>query len=285
MEAPQTIDLWPGEPPDGLLQHDEPETLRDETGPDQRLNRIIGNLTRPRMSVLRPAGDHPSRAAVLVFPGGGYRDLWVDKEGYDIARWLNTLGLTALVVQYRVMPASTPENFRQIPAETIRTVMAASLADGRRALGVARLRASDWGLDPDRIGVIGFSAGGHLALNLLVNGGPGNPEAADPVDRQRSDPDFSILAYPAVPEDIASLRADCGPVFLAQAADDTMTPANSTTRLLLALLDKKVPVEAHIFRQGGHGFGLGIEGGPVRRWMDLCEDWLRQLGYLDSTRG
>jgi acetyl esterase/lipase len=222
---------------------------------------------------------------VLVFPGGGYRDLWVDKEGYDIARWLNTLGLTAIVVQYRVMPASTPEDFSQIPPETIQSVLAASLADGQRALGLARQGAGEWGIDPDQIGVIGFSAGGHLALNLLANSGPGDPDVPDPVDRQRSNPDFSILAYPAVPEDLARLRADSGPVFLAQAADDDMTPANSAARLLLALLDKKIPVEAHFFRQGGHGFGLGIEGGPVRRWMDLCEDWMRQLGYLDPARG
>ena len=281
MQPPEAFELWPAGPPDGLLQHGQAEILNDHTGPDQRLNRIFASVSRPSITIHRPIGQAASRTAVVVFPGGGYKDVWIDKEGYDIARWLNTLGVTAFVVKYRVLPGSAHDlPYEQLPSALMEEVMAASLADGLRAVRWVRQRSAQWQIDPNSTGVIGFSAGGHLILRMLEQAGQGDPGSADPVECMSSRPDFSILAYPAVPGELGDLPADSGPVFIAQAADDEMTPATGAVRLLQELLKKNIPVEAHIFRQGRHGFGLGIEGGGVRNWMLLCENWLRELGSL-----
>lgn len=281
MQPPFEIPLWPASPPDGLLQHGQVEIFEDRTGPDQRLNRMYACITQPALTVHPPVGPQVSRAAVIVFPGGGYREVWIDKEGHDIARWLNTLGLTAFVVKYRVAPASAAgKSFRELPAALVQEILAASLADGQRAVRLVRQRSPEWQVDPDRVGVIGFSAGGHLILRLLGQSGPGDPAALDPVERLNSQPDFSILAYPGVQPDSLDLPANTGPVFIAQGSDDTTTPAPGAAQVLQVLLEKNIPVEAHFFRRGRHGFGLGIEGGGVRGWVSLCETWLRELGYL-----
>lgn len=281
MQPPIEIPLWPASPPDSLLQHDQAEVFDDRTGPDQRLNRMYASVTQPALTFHPPTGSQVSRAAVIVFPGGGYREVWIDKEGHDIARWLNTLGLTAFVVKYRTAPASTAgASLRELPEALILEVLAASLADGQRAIRLVRQRSPEWQIDPDRLGAIGFSAGGHLILRLLGQSGPGDPASADPVERLSSKPDFSILAYPGVQADSLDLPANTGPVFIAQGSDDTTTPAPGAVQVLQALLDKNIPVEAHFFRHGRHGFGLGIEGGEVRGWTSLCEGWLRELGYL-----
>jgi len=281
MKPPVEIRLWPAAPPDGLLQHGEAEVFSDHTAPDQRLDRRYASVTRPTITVHRPVGPRISRAGVVIFPGGGYQDIWIDKEGYDIARWLNTLGLTAFVVKYRVGPQSARDlPFDQVPETLMKEVLAASLADSQRALRLVRQRSAEWGIDPDAIGVIGFSAGGHLILNLLLHAGAGDLASPDPIDQMNSKPNFSILVYPDTDLDLASLPADTGPVFIAQAGDDHVTPAAGVVSLMQVLLEKNVPIEAHIFQRGGHGFGLGIEGGPVRSWMSLCESWLRDMGYL-----
>ena len=149
-----------------------------------------------------------------------------------------------------------------------------------RAMRLVRHRAGEWNIDPQRIGAIGFSAGSHLIIRLVEQADAGNPDAADPVERSSSRPDFSILLYPGVPPDLTGLRAGIAPVFIANASDDPLTPPQGAVRLYQRLLEIGVSAEMHMFREGSHGFGLGLPGGSVRNWMRLCEDWMRDLGYL-----
>jgi acetyl esterase/lipase len=269
--------LWPQAPPDGLLQHDRPEELADTTGADQRLNRIYSRVSKPTLTLFPAPAKRTTGTAVVVFPGGAYRELWIDKEGYDIARWLNLLGVTAIVSKYRTGPASLA--FASA-GDLWSQVTAASLADARRTMRLVRYHSAEWEIDPGRVGTIGFSAGGHLILRLAALADPGRPDAEDPVERCSSRPDFSIPAYPAVPDELSNLPADTGPVFIVNASDDPLTQPQGAVRLYQALHERRIPAELHIFREGGHGFGLGIQGGSVRNWMHLCEEWMRDLGYL-----
>jgi acetyl esterase/lipase len=213
----------------------------------------------------------------VVFPGGGYQDVWVDKEGHDVARWLNLFGVAAIVVKYRTAPAGAER-------ETVRNaVRQATLADAKRAVRLVRYHANEWGIDPQRVGTIGFSAGGHLILRLAMQADVGQPDAIDPVERCSSVPAFTIPVYPGVPPDLSALGPDVGPMFVVNGSRDRLTPPQGAVRLGQALLEAGVPVELHLFSQGEHGFGLGIAGGSTRRWPDLCEEWMRDLGLLASS--
>ena len=235
------LDLWDQGPVEGLVQYSSAEVLNDQTGDDQRLNRVYSNVSHPTITVHKAPKEHATGAAVVVFPGGAYRDVWIDKEGHDIARWLNLFGVTAIVVKYRTAPIPASEDVRD-------KVLVDSLADAKRAMRVVRHHAHEWGIDPNRIGTIGFSAGGHLILRLAAQADGGSPDAADPVERLSSRPDFSILIYPAVPPDISDLGADVGPMFVVNGGQDELPPAQ----------------------------------GAMRQWMDLCETWMCELGYLVS---
>jgi acetyl esterase/lipase len=267
------LDLWDQGPVEGLVQYSSAEVLNDQTGDDQRLNRVYSNVSHPTITVHRAAKERATGAAVVVFPGGAYRDVWIDKEGHDIARWLNLFGVTAIVVKYRTAPIPALEDVRD-------KVLVDSLADAKRAMRLVRYHADEWGIDPNRLGTIGFSAGGHLIIRLAGQADNGSTNADDPVERMSSRSNFTIPIYPAVPPDLSDLGADVGPMFVVNGGQDELTPAEGAMRLCSALLEAEIPVELHLFRQGEHGFGLGITGGATRQWMDLCETWMRELGYL-----
>ena len=271
----RVLDLWKQGPPGGGIQYSDPEIFADQTGDDQRLNRVYSNVSQPAITVHPAAQERATGAAVVVFPGGGYRDVWIDKEGHDVARWLNLFGVTAVVVKYRTAPTNAKETMRD-------AVLQDTLDDAKRAMRLVRHHAREWGIDPDRVGTIGFSAGGHLILRLAAQADGGQPDAADPVARPSCRPDFSILIYPGVPPDLSDLGSDAGPMFILNGGQDALTPPQGAVRLCQALQEAGVPVELHLFRQGEHGFGLGLTGGSVRRWMDLCEEWMRELGVLAS---
>ena len=268
------LNLWDQGPPDDLVQYSAPEVFADQTGDDQRLNRLYSNVSQPTLTVHRAPPGRANGAAVVVFPGGGYRDVWVDKEGHDVARWLNLFGVTAIVIKYRTMPTGAEKNMRD-------TILQATLADAKRAMRLVRHHAPEWGIDPERVGTIGFSAGGHLILHLAAKADGGQPDAADPVERQSCVPTFTIPVYPGMP-DLSDLGPDTGPMFIVHGSQDTLVPPQGSLRLYQALLEAGVPVEMHLFGQGAHGFGLGITGGTARRWPDLCEEWMRDLGFLAS---
>lgn len=269
--------LWPDSPPDGLLQHGEPEMFIDHTGADQRLNRVYGLVSQPSFSVHKPLPDKHTGAAVVIFPGGGYRDVWIDKEGYDAARWLNTIGVTAIVVKYRTGPRDRPIFGDETLMEA---VMQATLADAKRAMRTVRHHAAEWQIDPQRIGTMGFSAGGHLLLHLAAKADTGDATAHDPIEQQDCTPSFSIPIYPAFPRELPTDYAKLGPMFMAIASDDTLTPAKDAANATAMLLEQNVDIELHVFRKGTHGFGMGIAGGPVRHWLMLCEEWLRDLSLI-----
>jgi acetyl esterase/lipase len=225
----------------------------------------LGNVSDPTLTFYPAPPDRNSGAVVLVFPGGGYQILALDLEGTEVCEWLNSLGINAALVKYRVPPA--PQALRY----------SAPLVDAQHALEVVRSHAAEWRIDAHRIGVLGFSAGGHLAA-LASN--------------SAFRPDFALLIYPgylAEETDLTKLAseltvsANTPPTFLIQTEDDPVHVENSLV-YFAALKKHKVPVEMHIFAKGGHGYGLRQTAEPVTEWPKLAEAWLRARGLLNSPR-
>lgn len=274
--APVEIPLWPGEPPLSVAG-DQPEAyLPLEPGQDPDITRL-GNVSRPSMTVYPAPSEKRTGTAVLVCPGGGYSILAMKHEGSQVAEWLNAIGVTAAVLKYRV-PAPPGEPVHRRP-----------LLDAQRALSLLRARAGDWGVDPQRIGVLGFSAGGHLAAWLLCEGDRRAAGYPAGVDDPSCRPDFGILIYPAYLAAAQSRREQPairpeqkpGPVFLVHAADDSLGPENSL-EFFLTLKRAGVPAELHVFQRGGHGFGMLRGGLPVHDWPARCAEWMRANGWLST---
>lgn len=275
----QVIDLWPGGAPGETGGTGEE---RDMTKPNEGLvagQRVIrlGNVSRPTLSVYRPPAGRESGAAVMVCPGGGYHILAMDLEGTEVCEWLSSVGVTAFLLKYRV-PAR-PGLARHAPA----------LQDAQRALGLLRHRASEWNLDPRRIGVLGFSAGGNLSAMLSNHAGPRSYNAVDAADGASCRPDFTLLIYPAyltlekegdklVPE--VTVTSNTPPAFVAMAQDDAVRVENALF-YTLALKQAKVPVELHVYPTGGHGYGLRPSKDLVSTWPKRAEEWLRSRGWLE----
>ncbi len=223
-------------------------------------------VTTPTITIY-PASTGKPAPAILVCPGGGYDHLAIDKEGIEIAKWLNSLGITAAVLKYRV-----PGN------------RDGALQDALRAIRLLRSRASDWNIDPTRIGAMGFSAGGHLSARLSTNFDHNAYPALDEIDRASARPDFVVLVYPAylevkgqlAPE--LSLRAKIPPTLILHNEDDTAYIRSS--KVYHAALDAAhIPNEFVLFATGGHGYGLRSTQ-DVKAWPDRCEKWLRKIGVL-----
>jgi len=271
---PEEIPLWPGDPP-LTVAGDKPEAyLPPEPGQDPDITRL-GNVTRPTLTVYPAPPETRTGTAVLICPGGGYYILAMKHEGTQVAEWLNSLGVTAAVLKYRV-PAPPGEPAHRRP-----------LLDAQRAMSLLRVRAGDWGVDPQRVGVLGFSAGGHLAAWLLCEGDRRTPGYPAGTNEPSCRPDFGILIYPAYlaaaerqrEQPVLRPEQKPGPVFLVHAADDKLGPENSL-EFFLALKQAGVPAELHVFQQGGHGFGMLQRGLPVHDWPARCADWLRANGWL-----
>jgi acetyl esterase/lipase len=276
--AEHAIPLWPKSAP-GENGDIGPE--RDTTGPTGALvggRGVIrlGNVSVPTLTVYRPSKEKDTGAAVLVFPGGGYSILALDLEGTEICEWLNSIGVTGILVKYRV------------PARAGQPRWAAPLQDAQRALRMVRKRAGELKLDPKRIGVLGFSAGGHLAAAASTNFDRRTYDAVDEADAVICRPDFSLLIYPAyltVKEDGDKLSpelrvtVETPPTFLVQAEDDGVRVENSLF-YYAALRNAKVPAEMHLYAAGGHGYGLRPSANLVTTWPKRAEEWLRSLGVL-----
>jgi acetyl esterase/lipase len=239
-----------------------------------------------------PASRRASRTAVIVAPGGGYSNLASDHEGRQVAAWFNAMGVTAFVLKYRIGPRY------HHPIE---------IGDAQRAVRTVRARASEFGIAPDRIGMMGFSAGGHLASTAGTRFDLGAADAADPVERVGSRPDFLILGYPVISFDPAIAHAgsvrsllgehpdprlldelssdlhvtpDTPPTFLFHTTADTSVPVENSVRFYLALRKAKVPAEMHIFENGPHGVGLVLEDPALGVWPTLLANWLRGRGLV-----
>jgi acetyl esterase/lipase len=247
---------------------------------------------KPKITVYRAPADKANGAGMIVCPGGGYRNLASDHEGKQVAEWMNTLGLSAFVVQYRVGP-----RYRH----------PAPFQDAQRALRLVRSKAKDFGLDGTRLGIIGFSAGGHLASATGTRFDEGVPHAPDPVERMSSRPDFMILAYPVISlaspfthkGSLASLLGDrpdprlmqelstesrvtprTPPTFLFHTADDPTVPAENSIAFYSALRAANVAAELHVFAHGPHGVGLAQQDHALSAWPRLCAAWMDAMGFL-----
>lgn len=265
--APEIISIWPG---DGKRDDDPAAVLQEELPqrPDGLVR--ITNVSRPTIHVWRPA--HPDGRAVVIFPGGAYNALAAEHEGTQIAQWLCDQGITAFVTKYRV------------PRRDGLDKHAVALQDAQRAIRLVRSRADVFDIDPQQIGVLGFSAGGNLAALTVHHSDRQSYPPADSIDAVRANPDFAILIYPAylTAEDTADgldpmiqpLKSskDYPPIYLAVAADDRFAP--DSLHYLLHLHRAKVPAELHVYASGGHGKGLRESGGPFAQWTRSCARWL-----------
>ncbi|MGA2722055.1 MAG: alpha/beta hydrolase [Bryobacteraceae bacterium] len=266
---PKEIPLYPGAAPGSEnATYAEQETI----GPQDHIRRI-SNITHPVLLEYLPESAKVTGTVWIVCPGGGFRYLAIDYEGTDVARWLNANGVAALVLKYRV--ARTGDDGEKDPAtaqDRRKTAMAFGLADGQQAVRMVRSHAAEWGIVPDRIGIIGFSAGGYVAAAVALH-----HDAA-------SRPNFAAPIYPAVPADI-TVPADAPPLFLAQADDDaSLSTVDNTVRLYTAWKKANIPAEMHIYLKAGHGFGMKKLGLPTDTWIDRFHDWLGLEGLLKPVR-
>ncbi len=276
-----TLLLWPQSAP-GAQTGAAPEV--DTTNPKN--NNLIagkplirlGNVSNPTLTLYQPKGKSTG-AAVVVFPGGGYTILAIDLEGTEVCDWLTSSGIACVLVKYRV-PESGP-----YPKSR------AALQDAQRAVGLVRQHAAEWNIDPKRIGVLGFSAGAHLAAALSTHFEQRLYDPVDAADQLSCRPDFAVVVYPgyiAVEEQNFALNADIHPIdktppsFIVQAEDDGVHVENATV-YFLALKDAKVPAELHIYAQGGHGYGLRRTELPVTGWPQLVETWLKTIHMLTAS--
>ncbi len=279
------VRIWPGAVPDAL-PHPPPETV----GRDWPK---VTNVSEPTMTRYPPRGRNTG-AAVVVFPGGGYQMLAMDLEGTEICDWLTSRGITCVLLKYRV-PNSGPtwvDNHRYYPR------VQTALQDAQRTIGLVREHAAEWGVDPHRVGVIGFSAGGHLVAAVSTHFDHRTYAPVDAADRFSSRPDFALAIYPGhlwvhEDEDRATrdgndlgLRpdihptADSPPTFIVMAEDDRVDGVEQALAYYVALHKAGVPTEMHLYARGGHAFGLRKPNLPVGQWPELAETWLYTIGVL-----
>ncbi len=270
-----TLSLWP-HPEAGAGPEVDATTAKDNLIAGKPLIRLT-NVSNPSITLYRPSGNDTG-AAIVVFPGGAYRILAIDLEGTEVCEWLNSVGVNCVLLKYRV-PDSGP-----YPKSS------AALQDAQRAMGMVRAHADEWHIDPHRVGVLGFSAGAHLAAALSTHFERRLYDAVDDADHSSCRPDFAVIVYPgylalaeqnfaANPE--IKVTEQTPPSFIVQAEDDPVHVENSTV-YFLQLKNAKVPAEMHLYAQGGHGYGLRPTDLPVTRWPKLVESWLRTIRVLPA---
>ena len=282
----QVIPLWEGDPPN---YKESGEVTIWDTSDIVR----VRNVQKPDIAVFLPSKKNTTGEAVVICPGGGYHILAYDWEGSDIARWLNSKGISAFVLKYRLPGSSNNITPRLSP-----------LMDAQRALRMVRAHAEQWNLDPERIGIMGFSAGGHLASTLSTHFDSGDPDSEDPIERQSCRPDFSILIYPVItfsdgfthqgskrallgenPEEELvkyysnelQVNENTPPAILIHSADDGSVPVENSLSYFDALMKFNQQSELHVYPYGGHGYSLAIGKGHLSTWPDRVIDWIRYL--------
>jgi acetyl esterase/lipase len=291
----ETINLWPNGSP-GAPAALPVETVRERSKDPAYNDRYVFGISRPRMAVFRPA--KPNGAAVMITPGGGYNWVVVDKEGYEMARWLTARGVTVFVLFYR------------LPHEGWAAGPNTPLQDAQRAIRLIRHRASRYGLDPTRVCAMGFSAGGHLCADLLTRFDARLYDPVDAADRLSARPDLAAPIYPVVSMALATAHsgsrknliganptpelerahsphlnvpANAPSTFLLHAEDDASVVVENTLLLRAALLARKIAVETHLYADGGHGFGLRLaRGKTVEGWEELFLNWAAKKGLFAS---
>jgi len=273
---PLIVPVWPGDAPGerGSQMEEKWMPARPEARPVKRLS----DVSRPTLAVYQPPESQATGTAVVVCPGGGYSILAMDLEGEEVAAWLNSRGVTAIVLKYRV------------PARKDQPRHLAPLQDAQRAVSLARSNAAAWKIKSDRIGILGFSAGGHLSAATATNGDQRQYTAIDAVDQISCRPDFAVLIYPAylVQKDGSlspeiRVSAKTPPIFFAHCGDDKISSENSAA-MYLAMKRAGVPAELHVYATGGHGFGLRPSANPCCTWPDRCDAWMQSQGLVESRK-
>ncbi|HEX8357066.1 MAG TPA: alpha/beta hydrolase [Segetibacter sp.] len=282
-----SLPLWPAGKVPNYQKTDEKEKS-DSTDMVR-----ISMVQNPAIAVFLPTKKHATGQAVVICPGGGYGILAYNWEGTDVAKWLNSKGIAAIVLKYRLPNAKSNIVPHQSP-----------LMDAQRAIRMVRSNAEKWNIKRDKIGIMGFSAGGHLASTAGTHFSAGNANAADSIDRLSSRPDFMILVYPVITMSQSTMHSgsrnnlignspdatlanfysaelnvtkETPPTFLVHATDDGGVPVENSLAFYQALKTNKIPVEMHIYPKGGHGFGLALGIPGTESWTDRCIDWLRNL--------
>lgn len=275
-EQPE-FEIWPGELPAGSFEFDAATraTLESQTDGER-----IAFVKRPTLTVFRADRETANGCGVIVCPGGGYNKLAWQKEGVEVAEWFNSIGVTAFVLKYRI-PRRTDAIHRE------------PMQDVQRAVRLVRQQADNWQIDSDRLGVLGFSAGGHLTVMSGVQFETRCYEPVDEADRLSARPDFICPIYCAYLgdnyndrtemnlSDLVTVSKSTPPTFLAVTADDAWRGAQSAL-LLTKLIENDVPAELHVYAKGGHGYGMRPSANPVSQWPQLLEDWLETMGFLDG---
>lgn len=263
----QVVPLWKNGAPGFEDRAKEAEKV-EEKGTPEKHSRVVSNIHNPNLTVFLPPKDKANGAAIVICPGGAHRFHSIDFEGYEVARYLNSQGVAGLVLKYRL---SSEQGSPYKLEDHV-------LADARRALRLTRSRASEWNIDPNRVGLMGFSAGSQLSILAGTKYDAGDPTAADPIDRLNSRPDFMVLVYGGFPSS-AIITPETPPTFIAVAADDER-PAKASLDIFQELRKNKVPAELHIYGQGGHGFGMKNRPLAVTGWSTRLTDWMADRGYM-----
>ena len=264
-DEPPVVVLWPNGAP-GSEGRSEPEKVRLSDGGE----RVVSGVHRPSLTVYLPDAATATGAGIVVMPGGGHRELWTDHEGHRVAAWLSAHGVSAFVLKYRLAREEGSSY----------TVEEHALADARRALRTVRSRAAEWRVDPERLGVLGFSAGGELAALAAMRGEPARAEAPDPIERESSRPAFQVLVYPGRSQNILP-TPQSPPAFLLGGADDRPDISEGLASVYQRFKQAGVPAELHVNSGVGHGFGLrATNTGPVAHWLDRVHEWMDGRGLL-----
>jgi acetyl esterase/lipase len=291
------VPIWPKEPPDA-----QPAAGPEEMKPAKdslvagKPWMAVERVSQPTMTVYSPKGKNTG-VAVVVFPGGGYQILAIDLEGTEVADWLTSKGITCVLLKYRV-PFSGPYMDERRGRVYPKAPMA--LEDAQRTVGLVRFHAAEWHIDPHKIGVIGFSAGGHVVAGVSTHFEQRLYPAVDAADKESCRPDFAVALYPGhlwvnedrepstIHDEKFQLRPDIHvtrqtpPTFLLQAENDDVDPVNESLVYYIALKNAGVPVEMHLYAEGGHAFGLRPTKLPIARWPQLVETWLETIGMTSK---
>jgi acetyl esterase/lipase len=275
------IPIWPGVVPDaGTQPINGPESVTNRRTKNGVRWVAANNVTQPTMTVYSPQGKNTG-VAVVVLPGVGYLSLAMDLEGTEICDWLTSRGITAVLLKYRV-PVNKEGTYEESRA---------ALQDAQRTLGLVRFRAAEWHIDPHKIGVIGFSAGGHLVAATSTRFDKRTYPGVDAAEKQSCRPDFAISLYPGhLLRRVGPLKlnpnvtvtSNTPPTFLVHAQDDPVDPVFQSVVYYIELKNAGVPVEMHLYAQGGHAFGLRRPEFPIAEWPRLVEKWLETIGMISK---
>ncbi len=264
-----TVPLWPNGAPGSEAFASKQELVKPPAKANDSTH--LSSVHNPSLLVYLPPKDKATGAAMIVAPGGGHQFLSIDTEGTNVAEWLNSVGVAAFVLKYRL--AREPESTYKVDVHPY--------SDAQRAIRMLRARSAEWNINPSKIGIMGFSAGGEVAVMAATRFDAGKPDSADPIERQSSRPDYQILIYPGIRADSVQVTKDTPPTFML-AADNDRGPSTAIPALYLELKKAGVPTELHIYASGGHGFGYRpADSRPnviYATWVLRLKDWMADVG-------